>query len=57
MPLPDLYDLTEIDDQGRARIRSGGHSLDKLMQITAGCPCDQCPLARWCKVECARFRG
>ena len=57
MPLDDdLLELTEVTPAG-ARIRSGGHNIDKLMRITAGCPCDACPLATACQVECARFKG
>jgi len=56
MPLDDdLLELTDVTPDG-ARIRAGGHALDKLTKITAGSPCDACPLAAMCRNECGTFR-
>ncbi|MEA3411268.1 MAG: hypothetical protein U9R74_06975 [Pseudomonadota bacterium] len=56
MPLPD-YDLTDIDDQGRARLKANPDAVEQFMKVVSGCPCDECPMARVRRVECRTFKG
>jgi hypothetical protein len=56
MPIPDPYELTEIDALGRARLKAEQAAAERFAKVTADCPCDACPLASGCRVECGRFR-
>jgi hypothetical protein len=53
--LPDLYDLTEIDDDGRARLKQEQAAFERFARVTANCACDACPMARVFRVECGTF--
>ena len=54
--LPDLYDISEIDDEGRARLKQEAKAVERFMKVVAGCPCDACRLAKVCQVECKTFQ-
>jgi hypothetical protein len=48
----DAFDITEVDDEGHARLKREARAFEKLVKVTAGCPCDACSMAKWCQIEC-----
>jgi len=53
----DIYTYTEIDNEGRARLKAEQAAVERFAKVTANCPCDRCPAAQGCRIECGTFQG